>query len=46
MGLNRSIPNSTEVWWEMSENRLAYNVLPACKLKKTKKVIIINDLFS
>jgi hypothetical protein len=46
MGLNRSIPSSTEVWWQMRENRSQYNVLSSCKLKKTKKVIIINDLFS
>lgn len=36
MSLNRtrSIPNSTEVWWEMSEKRTNFRVTPSCKLKK------------
>ena len=36
MGLNRtrSIPNSTEVWWEMAENRAGFRVTPLCKLKE------------
>ncbi len=34
MGLNRtSIPNSTDVWWEMSEhnNSYPYSPSPSCK---------------
>lgn len=34
MGLNRitSVPNSTNVWWKMSENRTGYKFKPLCKL--------------
>ena len=33
MSLNqtRSIPNSTDVWWEMSESRDGFKVSPSCK---------------
>ena len=35
MGLNRtrSVPNSTDVWWEMSENRTGFKVSSSCKLE-------------
>ncbi len=38
MGLNRTktIPNSTDVWWEMSELENKYSYIPSCK--KQKKV--------
>ncbi len=34
MGLNRikEVPNSTEVWWKMTENRTGFKVSPSCKL--------------
>lgn len=33
MGLNQSqeIPNSTEVWWKMTENRTGPQFIPSCK---------------
>ncbi len=39
MGLNRTktIPNSTDVWWEMSELENKYTYIPSCK-KQRKSV--------
>lgn len=36
MGLNhtKTVPNSTDVWWEVSENANKYNYLPTCKIKQ------------
>jgi hypothetical protein len=33
MRLNRTktIPNSTDVWWEMSEHKNKYDFIPSCK---------------
>jgi len=47
MGLN-GIPNSTEVWWEMSENRSAYRVTPSCLLpgQDYLSMIFFNDKIS
>ena len=33
MGLNRSIPNSTDVWWELSESRPQYRFSPSCSFE-------------
>ncbi|CAF1290006.1 unnamed protein product [Adineta steineri] len=50
MGLNRtkSIPNSTEVWWEMSENRTRYKVSPSCLFPNDNflSMIFFNDKIS
>ncbi|CAF3646268.1 unnamed protein product [Rotaria sordida] len=50
MGLNqtRSIPNSTEVWWEMSENRVGYRVSPSCSSSSENylTMILFNDKIS
>ncbi|CAF4702929.1 unnamed protein product [Rotaria sp. Silwood1] len=50
MGLNRtrSIPNSTEVWWEMSENRTLYTVSPSCSSPSQNfmTMILFNDKIS
>ena len=53
MGLNRTktIPNSTDVWWEMSEyeNMSEYNkkyiYTPSCKKKKTSFQYRLHRLF-
>jgi hypothetical protein len=35
IGLNQpSIPNSAEVWWEMTENRTDYKISPSCEFQQ------------
>jgi hypothetical protein len=43
MGLNRTktIPNSTDVWWEMSEQNNTYEYRPSLNCKKNQ-----NDIFN
>jgi len=46
MGLNRtSIPNSTDVWWEMSEHNNSYPYSPSPNCKKKKFLIFIFYLY-
>ncbi|CAF1085642.1 unnamed protein product [Adineta ricciae] len=50
MGLNRakSIPNSTEIWWKMSENRTGFKVTPSCLASSNNylSMIFFNDKIS
>lgn len=41
----RAIPNSTEVWWQMSENRTGYKINPSCKLYLFKSRFILFIIF-
>jgi len=44
MGLNRTktIPNSTDVWWEMSELENKYTYIPSCKKQRESVSCLIH----